>query len=819
MRSWRAHQIALAGAVALSGLTAAATFAHARPAGPPSAAPPPSAPAIRPSATVAAASPTTPAFQPPRFTRSQMESSLAGAPGFLFIYGTRQPASSAALRARAVAMARHLFDRDSSAVIADIDAAPESVASRSLVLFGGPAENLWTRRLAPALPVSFTARGFRWYGRDYERPLDAIHLVYPNPCAPQRFVLLLAANSADAISGRGGFYFGEQDWRIVRDGELARSGAFAQSPAHPWRYDPALDRDRELERERFTATLVQHRGVGVEIAAPADLKEAGAWTSAAAALLAKLDAMGLGAPAKSRLLVTAYRSLEQKGVLARNTRPEHLERDGSGALALPAGRLEPDLWSVAALRLARLGAVVSSPYLEPAGAWLAGRLEGEPLERSIARLYFARLLPTAREAAARGSRWRSPLLLIPSRALLERTIWECAPGRERAALLATLGGSVPGTLDSLCRLAGVSDARVEQRYGTLVDSLARAGRKSQIASAPSAWRPADGFQRGICLAHAVSLEQGYLSESCARELSAIRALGANWVSITPFGYLPASGTPEIESSADGGVDEETDEAVCEAAARARSLGLRVMLKPHLWTRGWTGALDFGTAGWPRFFERYRVFLLHYAVLAERERMDALVVGHELGTASLAFPDRWRALIGEVRRVYDGTVTYDANWDREADGISFWNACDVIGVSFYSPLASARGASSPAMTAAAQKALASLKALSIRTGRPVLLTEAGYASVSDAAIRPWSEPHGGAADPEAQRACFEALMRAIDGEDWLAGVHIWKWFTAPGPMGSADRSFSPSGKPAQAVIGHAFTEWRDRPVRALPSPAR
>src|SRR6266568_8155528 len=72
------------------------------------------------------------------------------------------------------------------------------------------------------------------------------------------------------------------------------------------------------------------------------------------------------------------------------------------------------------------------------------------------------------------------------------------------------------------------------------------------------------------------------------ELATLVRLGAAWVSLSPFGYLPTPGSPEIVPSAAGGADQESDEAVCEAGARARELGLRVWLHPHLWTRGWVG---------------------------------------------------------------------------------------------------------------------------------------------------------------------------------------------------------------------------------------
>ncbi|HEY6866886.1 MAG TPA: hypothetical protein VI792_06495, partial [Candidatus Eisenbacteria bacterium] len=520
-------------------------------------------------------------------------------------------------------------------------------------------------------------------------------------------------------------------------------------------------------------------------------------------------------PGGPPVALTLYRSLEEKGRMTRDTRPEHVA-DGVAHAALPAGHAALDLWSVAAARLVRLGGSERSPFLEPAAVALCGRLEGEPLERAVARLYFGRLLPSPREAASPGQSWRSPLAITPGRALLVRAMLACAGSHGRASLLALLRERPPGSLDSLCALASLGAAAVEARYRTLADSVARAG-WSEPGATPRVWRPADGFQRGVCLAHAVSLEHGYLSADCARELATLQRLGANWISLTPFGFLP-EGEPEILPSADGGTEEESDEAVCEAGARARALGLRVWLKPHLWSRGWVGDLAFGPAGWGRFFDSYRTFILHYALLAEREGFDGLVVGHELASASLGFPERWRELIGEVRRVYHGTLTYDANWGDEVRGITFWDALDLVGVSFYDPLAAKPTISVKELANGAAKGLAGLRELAARTGRPVLITEVGYAPNPGAAVRPWEE-HRTTPDLEAQRACYDALVQALSPCDWVAGVFWWKWFSTDRIGGPADASYTPRGKPAEQVVARAFHEWQARPVRIIGSPTR
>lgn len=759
-----------------------------------------------------------PDFQPPSQTRAQMEAALPEAPRWRFVYGTHDPAQEAMLRQRALGYARRLFGGDSTQVESDRGLTEAELAASSVLLVGGPRENLWTARVASALPVRFLETGFEWQGRRYDRPGDVLHLSYPNPLNPRRFVLVVAANSAQALNRRGGFLFGGEDFRIVRDGEVARSGTFAQDPASPWRYDPRLDRDRERERDEYVAGLRLSAGRGLEVRAPAGLTSASTTRLAAEALLSRMDRLGLQAPVRARpIRLTLYRSLEHKGVLTRDTRPEHVT-DGAAHAALPSGRTALDLSSVAAARLLQWGARTESRFTQPAAVWCAMRFEGEPFDRAIARLYRGRLLPSAAEAATRATHWRSPLVWTPARGLLTRALWESTPAARRRDMLWTLThAEPPGTLDSLCRRLSLDPPAVRARYQMLADSLARQGQRGLTAQRPRPWRPADGFQRGVCLAHSVSLEHGYLSAQGGRELEGLQRMGAEWISLTPFGYLPSTRTPEIFPSSEGGPDEESDESIVECAARARLAGQRVWLKPHLWTRGWIGELEFTPAGWEEFFERYREFVMHWALLAERERIDGLFVGHELVSSTRAHPEKWRALIADVRRVYTGTLSYGANWD-EVQHVGFWDALDLVGVSFYFPLAEKPTRDPGVLRAGARRALATLRPIAQRTGRPVLIAELGYAPMAAAAVRPWDEGEG-AIDLETQRACYAAVVEALDPEDWVAGVFWWKWFTSPAIGGASDGSFTPRGKPAQAVLAKALRDWQDRPVHVLRSSGR
>ena len=63
--------------------------------------------------------------------------------------------------------------------------------------------------------------------------------------------------------------------------------------------------------------------------------------------------------------------------------------------------------------------------------------------------------------------------------------------------------------------------------------------------------------------------------------------------------------------------------------------------------------------------------------------------------------------------------------------------------------------------------------------------------------------GRALDTALQAACYRAAFESIWGKPWLAGVHVWKWFTdSRDEHGPTD--FSPAGKEAEDVLKEWFT---------------
>jgi hypothetical protein len=309
--------------------------------------------------------------------------------------------------------------------------------------------------------------------------------------------------------------------------------------------------------------------------------------------------------------------------------------------------------------------------------------------------------------------------------------------------------------------------------------------------------PALPRMRGFCWEAA-----GPISPAALRPLA---DLGVNWISQTPFGWCSSPSSREVVRASDGRAYwGERDAGLAATAKAARALGIRTLLKPHLWVgrRSWPGDLDMGSeAGWRDWFESYERFLLHYARLAERERFDGLAIGTEI-EKSTAQEARWRRLISDVRRVYHGRLTYCANWES-AERVPFWDALDFIGVQAYYPLSAAKNPSENELRAAWRPIAERLRRLSERYGRRIVFTEVGYRSQEGALAEPWRWDAPGSENLGVQKTAFAALFDSIWAQPWLEGVFVWKWnprLPAQGPLpGRARRDFTPQGKPALDVI--------------------
>src|SRR5260370_20938584 len=238
---------------------------------------------------------------------------------------------------------------------------------------------------------------------------------------------------------------------------------------------------------------------------------------------------------------------------------------------------------------------------------------------------------------------------------------------------------------------------------------------------------------------------------------------------------------------------ERDSAIEKLAAIAHSHGIKVLLKPQIWTReGAPINVDFTKPeDRKQYFDQYWLYLEHYAQLASKIHADLFSIGVEF-TRMSKYDQEWRTLIAATRKIYPGPLVYSANWGTEFESVRFWDALDYIGLNNYYPLPDSLDAA---------EVVRKVEAGQKRFNKPVIFPEAGYSSVDCANREPWAEP-AGKVNIDHQVRCYEALLKAVYNTPWFQDVYWWK-VGSNGFGGPSDNTHTPLGKPAMDLVANRF----------------
>ena len=239
------------------------------------------------------------------------------------------------------------------------------------------------------------------------------------------------------------------------------------------------------------------------------------------------------------------------------------------------------------------------------------------------------------------------------------------------------------------------------------------------------------------------------------------------------------------------------------------------------------------AKWDQWWQCFRGFLLHYAEIAEDEDVEMLCLGCEMNSTE-EFDDRWRALIAEIRAIYDGAITYDVNHGRETRG-------RLVGRRRRDqrerllPGPAARGddrSRRPSATTPKAEILAQLAKnkqeladLSAKFDKPILFIETGVTNVRGCARYPWSHPDAKLGDPARRAGAGELLrgdVRSLLGRTVVHGLRLVGLAGAalrPRSRGRAPRllHLRQTGRRGGAAVVRARTTG-DRALKRLSSPA-
>jgi len=286
----------------------------------------------------------------------------------------------------------------------------------------------------------------------------------------------------------------------------------------------------------------------------------------------------------------------------------------------------------------------------------------------------------------------------------------------------------------------------------------------------------------------------------------LKPLNAKWVAWIPYAFCEVqSGT--LQHGLAWQWAGEKKEGTEKAIALARENGLKVMLKPHVWMsdNSFTGNLDFDDKKWKEWQVGYTDYIIQFARLAEENKVELFCLGTEHYASISCDNAYWFELIQKVREVYNGKITYAANWDSYHK-IPFWNKLDYIGIDAYFPLSEKANPSVSELESGWQKWKSDFFNLSETAGKPILFTEYGYRCTEFTCTNPWIDVTDDSYCESCQSDALQAMYNSFWAEGWFAGGFLWKWFEQNKSVNYESRkSYSPKGKVAENVVSEVYQQ--------------
>ncbi|SFL53461.1 hypothetical protein SAMN04487943_102103 [Gracilibacillus orientalis] len=308
----------------------------------------------------------------------------------------------------------------------------------------------------------------------------------------------------------------------------------------------------------------------------------------------------------------------------------------------------------------------------------------------------------------------------------------------------------------------------------------------------------------------------YQTEAAVDSLKKLKDTGSEWIALSFFALQDTYHSTDIHF--DYG-HTMTDRDIIFAVKQAKSLGLKVCLKPVVNCRDgiWRARIGFPVEAendWEKWFESYTNFLLHYAELADELECEMFCIGCEMINTEFQV-DRWRLVIEQVRRLYQGPIIYNANHGKE-EGVEWFDAVDFIGTSAYYPVAKAPGDSVENMVKKWEQISIKLEKLSQQYNKQIIFMEIGCRSAIGCATMPWDFEHTHLPFNEDEQANFyESVFQVFWDKPWFAGFFWWDWKTELYPIEEAkkDLDFDIYGKKAEQIV----RQWYNKEKTLISKP--
>ncbi len=670
----------------------------------------------------------------------------------------------------------------------------------NIIVLGSYHSNKILQHLNGRLPVKFEDGEFRFLNETYGKPSDLVNFIYPNPFNDHRSVIVISGNSDSSIAAHFSFnFFGSLR---IRDGyETLLLTNFIESSGDKWKVDAngfwnfQSETDTILTTRHYTYITHSPRITRKEVERIAALNEKS---------VKSLRRLFEKSFKPIHIYYNLYDSFEEKGLIVDNTRVSSCHEPDESVHSVVNSYVKGDDFTQDALLdlRANYGRPKSKLLETGMSVYLGRSWRGFDYKFLASKLFLSRNVPSLsvllddKEAGYESGLVTQPLAGTFAAFMVQQfgitnlmkmyATW--SPDKREVARMDR------GWLGYLSKLSKSYVAKINEEKNNFLTNL------------PT-------FIKGFSFAQmGYDIYNGYLSGDSYNSLKELRRIGVNAISVMPFTYMRNPNEPEPLRFSQSAFDEN-DESVIFLEEAAAKLHFVVMLKPQIWLgRAWPGDIEMRSkTDWREFFKDYYRWIRHYALLAEMYRIPILCIGNELSKATVGHEKNWIGMVEHLRKLYDGKITYGANWDNEFRRLTFWRHFDYIGISEYYPLSKKDNPSNEELQEGADSVIDLVHSVQKKYGRPVMFTEIGYRS----SMYPWKTALEKDPRPDTtllnQARCYKAMMKASYGKKWLAGMFWWKWPSYLGYPDYKGRSlYLPLNKPAENVVREWYSKiWNNR----------
>lgn len=728
-------------------------------------------------------------------TRMDMIDALRSADTIAIIYGandatTKQVVADLQQQTRDFGMDVFIWSSD------DQHADMERMSSYPVYLIGTASENIYIQQFQNELPYKVMNKGFMFDNKQYTDASDILKIaMYPNPKNYNMPLTVILANSintlsayiAEAVKANYGYFFWESwGYQVLRDNKRVVLGYFSEDSSKLWSIDKKkhweFDYKGHLLRTNNYFSFIDHNSGITE----KQLDSLDAYTTRNFEAIEQFTDKKIS----TRFTYHLYPSTEIKGLMLDNTDQSNINYVTGEVHGVYENEFHEN-YSGMEMHLACRN-LLDSAQLRCLETGMATMFNDKWCEHGYKfwamKLYRSGNMPSLAEIVDNAKfASGSPYLFDCTAAMLIEFLTTTQPADTFLEKYSDY------TALDIMRLTKQWEAFLMQEEKKFPDTAESIGFKKQ------------DFIKGFNFAHeGYQIYNGYLGSSAAESLQELQSIGANAISIIPYGFMRDLNKPYSLHFAQG-AGTENDESVIRSAYIADQLNMSAMLKPQLWPRnGWTGDIAMQNAeDWKLFFQYYYEWIIHYAFMAELYHFDFFCIGVEFQNATLTHEKEWREIFSKVRALYSGKITYAANWGNEFENVTFWDQLDYICINCYYPLSDKQDVTDAELKNNFEQILDKIEVVQKKYNKPLLFTEIGFKSID----YPWLQPHADADEQEynevSQKRCYNAIFEALHDEDWVAGMYLWQWPSYMEYVQYNPKGFTPCGKLAEEAVKYWY----------------